>query len=751
MMADDDNTQSGGIPRWVIYAGVGVASYVAYKTLFKENKFMHSHQYYEFKGDDYTAEYVKGDKHFVTNPWDEISIKQSRRGAASYKPTRIFEMFELSVRNAPNSIFWKKEYLQNGSNTEYEWKSWTRKQIFDLTKQAARAFIACGLKSWEAVSIIGFNSPQWLLADLGAMYAGGITAGVYTTNNPGQCKYIAQHSKSAVVVLENKKQLNKFLEIRSELPNLKAIVIWDIDENDAIIIESNNNKDENVAKLIHWNEFMKLGNDVSNEKELEIEAKKRRDAIKPGQCCTLIYTSGTTGFSKGCMLSHDNVFSMLHCSNDTLQKSGRIHPNHYRNIAYLPLSHMVGQIVSWWGPLYVQSKLGIHSTTYYCRKNWKRTMGLSLKATAPTSFISVPRIYEKFYEGVTAGLAKASIIKKSLFNFVLWIGRDAFYNCCAGGNGKIPYLWPFVSNVLCNKVIKKAMGFQYCNTLVSGGAPLPMKVRETFAALNMPILDGYGMSETSGGFTVSRPNHYVPDACGPVIIGSEILIDQTNGNYIQNEGEICLRGRGVMMGYINEYEKTKKIFDDCGYLHSGDIGYIDKYSCLHITGRIKELIITAGGENIAPIPVENYIKQLIPSLSQAIMIGDKKKYCSMVVSIASEIDKNGNPNSELQPHAKLVNSKINTVEEAQNDPIWHQTLRDALIKYNNNKEICISNACRIQYFQILPSDLSVNNGTLSASLKMKRHKLYDVYKKEIGALYGDNPQIAVHPNKRLQK
>ena len=199
-----------------------------------------------------------------------------------------------------------------------------------------------------------------------------------------------------------------------------------------------------------------------------------------------------------------------------------------------------------------------------------------------------------------------------------------------------------------------------------------------------------------------------------------------------------------MMGYIVA-RKDQKTFDDEGYIHTGDIGYVDKYDCLHITGRIKELLVTAGGENVAPVPVEEYIKKLCPALSQAIMIGDKKKYCSILVSIAVEESGDGVPTNVLQAHAKLVNPNVGTVEQAQNDQMWHEYLRKAIRAYNKDKGICVSNSSRIKYFQILHKDLSVTDGTLAASLKVKRHKVYDVYKKEMDALYGDKPSVAVDP------
>merc|ERR1719499_269879 len=223
-----------------------------------------------------------------------------------------------------------------------------------------------------------------------------------------------------------------------------------------------------------------------------------------------------------------------------------------------------------------------------------------MKAAQPTSFFSVPRMYEKFYEKLAAKMAKASFLERSIFNFVQWIGRDYDRNTQAGGSGQVPLLWDWISRSICDGKLKKAMGFAHCNQFGSGGAPLAPIIRETFAGMNMPIVDMYGLSETAGGISLGRPNNFVPGACGPVILGAELKIDHKQGRDEKKHGEVCYRGRSAMMGYINEIEKTNKTFDEDGFFHTGDVGYIDEYDCLHITGRIKELLVTAGGENVAP-------------------------------------------------------------------------------------------------------------------------------------------------------
>eukprot|EP01084_Bolivina_argentea_P006103 11547_1 len=679
-----------------------------------------------------------------SKPSDILQVILAESGAASLKPLTIQQLWNEAVENAGDKPCIAVEELQDDGCWKYVFKTWN--QTNNEFDRIAKALIAIGIKQFDICNIIGSCSPMFQYIFFGIIFSGAIPGGCYTTNLSGSLKYICNLCKTKIVFAEDKTQLNKYMEVINELKSVKYIIVYD-DKSFSNNDDEKQNEYENKKgiKILSFTQFMKY-NDAN--KQLTKELETRKQSANPKQCAIVLYTSGTTGGSKGCMLSHDNIISMCHSSASTYNQSGGQLPNtDMRQITYLPLSHIAGQILSWWSPIYYCSKRNHPSTTYYARKDWKKTLKISLMNCQPNSFVSVPRMYEKFYEGMLAGLTNAGFIANVIFNFTLWIGKDYYYNTQAGGNGDIPLLWPFVKNILCDGIIKNKIGFRDCTKFASGGGSLSKTVRETFASLNMPLVDAYGLSETAGPIALSRPNNYVPGACGPVMMGSEILIDHVDGRDDKNHGEICYRGRHAMMGYINEIEKTRAVFDDEGFFHTGDIGYIDEYDCVHITGRIKELLVTAGGENVAPVPVEEYIKKMCPALSQVIMIGDKKKYCSMVVSIACEVDDNGVPTEELQAHAKNVNKSVNSVEEAMNDEIWHEYVRNGILKYNNDKDVCVSNTCRIKYFQILHEDLSVYNGTLAASLKVKRHKLYDVYQKEMDALYGNNPQIPVAPRR----
>eukprot|EP01084_Bolivina_argentea_P103302 185054_1 len=740
MEEEDDNATGSGIPRWVIYAGIGLASYVTYKTLFQETKFVYEHQYHEQKGDDYTPEYIRGEKHYVTNPWDEKPIKRARRGSASFKPARIFEVFKKSVDNSPNSICWKKEYLKPNSSTQYEWKTWTRKQIYDLTQQAARAFIACGLKTWESVSIIGFNSPQWVLADLGAIYAGGITAGVYTTNNPGQCKYIALHSKSTVIVLENKKQLDKFLQIRNELPDLKVIVVWDIDQNDPLIAESNRNNN-NAAKVMHWDEFMKLGNDKKTIQELNTEKKKRIDAIKPGQCCTLIYTSGTTGPPKAVMLSHDNVTwtartILNHVQN--FKKDGSPHAS----ISYLPLSHIAAQLIDIWVPMVTTAYEPQIKTwdIYFARPTaLKGTLSLTLKEARPTIFFGVPRVWEKIQEALIKKARENPVsgTKQMLINWLKNVCLKGYYSQQLGGDMTRPFGYTLAEKILISKV-KHGLGFDRIQCTFTGAAPTSIATLEFWGSLGLNVIEGYGMSECTGLHTLAVPYHCKIGTVGTPFNGVIVLLDNDSDRDKPGHGEICMRGRNVMMGYMYDLEKTKRTIDEDGYLHSGDVGMvIEEYNLLKVTGRIKELIITAGGENIAPRPIEDYLKAECEAISNVMVIGDRKKYLVCLITLKVVQNKNtGQFENVLDGAAKSVDDECKTVDDARKSEKWKMYIENAIKKYNNDKEHCVSRAQKVQYFKILDKDFSVETGELTATMKLKRTVVAKKFEQTIESMYG---------------
>jgi len=621
-----------------------------------------------------------------------------------------------------------------------KWKSWTRQQVFALTQQAARAFIACGLKQWQSVCIIGFNAPEWISADLGALYAGGIVAGIYTTNNAGQCKYIAAHSKAAVAVVEDRKQLDKFLDIRAELPDLKVIVVWDIDVDDPILASANSDIGTS-AKVMHWTTFMALGADSAKSFDaLETEKNSRKAKVSPGQCCTLIYTSGTTGPPKAVMISHDNVTweaRIVLAMNDAVKKDGSPHAS----VSYLPLSHIAAQLLDIFFPMafcahFPQCK---DWKMYFARPTaLKGTLAATLQTARPTLFFGVPRVWEKIQEAIIkkARAAPPSALKKKLIDWMKGVNLRAYYARQLGGDEMRPMGLSVAQKLLSGKVAL-SLGFDRLQAAFTGAAPTSTATLEFWGSLGVAIIEVYGMSESTGVHTTSLPYHWQQGTVGVAIHGVTTLLQNEPSRDEPGHGEICMRGRHIMMGYMFDEVKTRQAIDDEGYLHSGDVGtLLEKYSLLKITGRIKELIITAGGENIAPRPIEDYVKARAEGLSNAVVIGDRKKYLTVLLTLRCVQNKETMLfGEELDGAAKLVDAEATTVAEARESAKWKAHIEGAIAAYNSDKEYCVSKATTIKYFRILDGDFGVETQELTATMKLKRSVVAKKYSAQIESMY----------------
>ena len=392
-----------------------------------------------------------------------------------------------------------------------------------------------------------------------------------------------------------------------------------------------------------WDGFFKMGQVIS----LDV-VKRRGAAVKPGHCATLIYTSGTTGNPKAVMISHDNmIYESAASTRQIFVQSGKSIPKELRIVSYLPLSHVAAQMLDIATPM-VLTGFGYEGygpsefhhcwyTTWFADPNaLKGTLPLTLAACRPTAFLGVPRVWEKIRERLleVGKTVKGPLKKLSTFAkahaFLAAQGRQL------GGDGKVTIGYVLTNWVL--KKIKKKLGLDQCLACLTAAAPMPQDVAQYFASLDIDLLDVYGMSECTGAQTCSTTMVHQFGTVGPNIGANEIKIDHEKGRDKPGEGEICYRGRHIMMGYMKDPVKTDEAIDKDGWLHSGDVGIVDKDGLLHITGRIKELIITAGGENIAPVPIEDKFKELCPAVSNIMMVGDKRKYNVCVLTVKTVMD-----------------------------------------------------------------------------------------------------------------
>ena len=561
------------------------------------------------------------------------------------------------------------------------WKTWTWADYHSDIRKTAKALMHLGLEKQTGVSIIGFNSPEWAIADMGAIYAGGFPAGIYTTNSPPQCKYIAEHSDSVVAFAENAAQAAKFHEIWEELPKCKALVIMD---------DSSDEHDYAYS----WSEFLALAENVD-----DATLQARMDEQKPDETCTFIYTSGTTGSPKAVMITHDNITWTAESAVSTI--NGYANVEQERVISYLPLSHIAEQLISLHFPV------ACGGCTYFAESIEK--LGDNLKEVRPTMFLAVPRVWEKIQAKMVATGAKTKGLKKKIAAWAKGVGLEGGY---AEQNGAGKPMFYGLANKLVFSKVREALGLDQCRVQITSAAPISKDTLEFFLSLGVPIMEVYGMSECTGPATLSLPTSYKTGSVGWALPGAEIKIAE--------DGEICMKGRHVMAGYYKNPEATAEAIDADGWLHSGDLGKIEG-EFVFITGRKKELIITAGGENIAPNVIEGLMKG-IGAVSQFVVIGDARKHLSALVTLDEE---------KLASTLAEAGSKETTMEGASRCDAVH----GFIWKQVEAKNTELARVQAVKKIKILPADLSIDGGELTPTMKVKRKIVNEKYAADIEAFY----------------
>ncbi|XP_076860414.1 long-chain-fatty-acid--CoA ligase ACSBG2 isoform X2 [Brachyhypopomus gauderio] len=594
------------------------------------------------------------------------------------------------------------------------WRTYSYVEYYQACRTAARSFLKLGLERYHGVGILGFNSPEWFIADIGAILAGGFAVGIYTTNSAEACLYVAEDCQANIIVVENHKQLQKVLQIQDKLPHLKAIIQY----KDAL--------KEKKPNLYTWEEFMELGRNEPDTQLDDIIASQ-----KPNQCCTLIYTSGTTGQPKGVMLSHDNLtwtaLATAHhvCLTDADQSQEVV-------VSYLPLSHVAAQMVDIW----ITMRVG--GATYFAQPDaLKGSLVNTLREVRPTAFMGVPRVWEKMQEKMKSVGAKSSTLRRKVASWAKDVGLHTNLSRMERNGSVAPAPLNYrVAKRLVFRKVRKALGLDRCTRCYTGAAPITKETLEFFLSLDIPLFELYGMSESTGPHTISRQDALRLTSCGKVISGCKTKITSPDA---ENIGEICFWGRHVFMGYLNMEDKTEEALDAEGWLHSGDLGKHDQDDFLFITGRIKELIITAGGENVPPVPIEDAVKEAVPILSNAMLIGDKRKFLSMLLTIKSQVNSDtGAPEDELTPEVvawcRRMGSTSTRVSEIAGgrDRVVHKAIQEGITSVN---EKATSNAQRIQKFTVLEKDFSIQGGELGPTMKLKRPVVMKMYKEQIDNFY----------------
>ncbi len=571
-------------------------------------------------------------------------------------------------------------YSKHGG--EYKPTSW--KQYADRVKRVAKALIAMGFEPGDTTSILGFNTEDWVVFDLGTMLAGGACAGIYTTCSHSEVQYIVDHSEAKVVLVRNKMQWDKIDTERDNLPKLEKVVM--MRGGEAI--------DDDLC--LTWDDFCKLGDDVPDDK-----IQERLDGLKEDQVATFIYTSGTTGPPKAVMLSHKNLSWTADCAVNDLAKL----TDDDVSLSYLPLSHIAEQMFT------IHAPITTGSTVYFAESIEK--LPDNLKEVQPTVLFGVPRIWEKFHAKVSATLGEATGFKKMVADWAFNVGKQVSKAKCEGRPvGGLLGMQYSVANSMVFSKAKPKMGLGNARICVTGAAPISREILEFFSGLDLIIQEVYGQSEDCGptSFNVMGKTRF--GTVGPKLPGTEVKI--------ADDGEILVKGPHVFLGYYKNEEATNETLID-GWLHTGDLGEFDSDGFLKITGRKKEIIITAGGKNIAPKNIEAAIKDC-DLVSQAVVIGDARKFLSALITLSPEDD-------AVQAFAKENGIELDKLHESDK-------VREYLQKHvDESVNPQFARVEHVRKFTVLPRDFTIDDNELTPTMKIKRKYVNQNWADEIEAMY----------------
>jgi long-chain acyl-CoA synthetase len=551
--------------------------------------------------------------------------------------------------------------------------------------------IACGLRALgvtnqQRVAILSATRLEWVLADLGILCSGGATTTVYPASTPDECAYILQDSSTVTIFAEDDAQVAKLVKVRDQLPELHHVVTLD-------------GKASADGWVLTLADLEKQGADWHAANPGAYESGVA--AVQATDLATLIYTSGTTGRPKGVELTHDCWIY----EGKGIDDMGLIRPDDVQYF-WLPLAHVMGKVLQ-------AAQVRIGFVTAIDGRIDKLVDNLAV--IQPTFIAAVPRIFEKVYNKVIAGAKAGSPLKYKIFTWSIGVGRQVSR---LRQQGQQPSGLLAVQHKVADKLVFSKLKARFGGKVrffISGSAPLSRDIAEFFHAADILILEGYGLTETSAASFVNRPSQYKFGTVGLPLPGTEVKI-------APETGEILLRGRGVMRGYHNMPEATAEAIDSEGWLHTGDKGEVDGEGFLKITDRIKELIKTSGGKYIAPAALEGRIKATNGLISSAVVHGNNRNYCSLLVGIAEDVAKEwAEQNGKAgQSYAQIIGSpEVKASIQATVD-----ALNAELPSYSTVKK-----------FQILPVDLSVDGGELTQSLKVKRKVVESKYKDLIEAMY----------------
>lgn len=582
---------------------------------------------------------------------------------------RLFDIIYQSRQKFPKSDCLAKK--ENGN-----WIKYSTDQFIDQAENLAKAFISLGVQRDDKIGIIANNRPEWNIADIGIQMCGGVSIPIYPTISEHDLKFILNDAEVKYVLVSSADLYSKVKTAAQEVSSLKEIYCFD-----------------KVSAGKHFDELIQLGKNAGNANKLE----EVKSSIKENELATILYTSGTTGTPKGVMLSHGNIYSNVYAVRN-------LPPCDHTSTAlsFLPLNHIYERML-----FYMYMYLGI--SVYYAES--LETIGDNLREVKPQIFTCVPRLLEKVYDRIVGKGHELTGVKKSLFFWALALG-EKFQGVGKGG------WWYNTQLNLANKIIfskwREALGGNV-RAAVSGGAALNPRLARIFWAAQIPILEGYGLTETSPVIAV---NNFTKGGMkfgtvGPIIENVEVKIAE--------DGEILTRGPHIMMGYYKRPDATTEVIDNDGWFHTGDIGVIEDGKYLKITDRKKEIFKTSGGKYIAPQMIENRLKE-ISIVEQVMVVGEAQKFASAFI-VPSFV--------KLQDRYAKSGKGYPGNEEAIKDPELIKEIQQGINKVNAT----LAQYETIKKFELLPRDWTIDRGELTPKLSLKRKVILAANRERMERIY----------------
>jgi long-chain acyl-CoA synthetase len=570
------------------------------------------------------------------------------------------------------------------------WHAWSWLRAARSVRDVAMGLTALGLQPGETASILANTVLEWMLADLGILCAGGVSNGIYPTDSADQVEYLCSDSGTRVLFVEDEEQLDKVLEVRERLPQLQWIVVFDMEGLGAF----------EDPQVISFADLRERGRSYDALHPLEFD---RRVASRgPDDLAILVYTSGTTGKPKGAMHAHKGLIWTLRQSNVGLPQTDQD-----ERMCFLPLCHIAERLVGAYSSIYAGSVLNFVENP--------ETVPENVREIAPTIFFAVPRVWEKFYSAVVIGVKESTSLQQAAYAWAIGVGLQIAERSLQGqaipASLKLRFTlarWLALDNV------RRLIGIHRARILITGAAPISPELIRWYLALGVPMLEGWGQTESCAIGTIMRPDGIRPGTIGLAAEGVEVKVDA-------DTGELLIRGPNVFMGYLNQPEKTAETIDAEGWLHSGDVGEVDAQGFFRITDRMKDIIITAGGKNVTPSEWENELK-FSPYITDAVVIGDKRPYLSAIVMIDQE---------NVERFAQDHDVPFSNYASLTRAPEVHALIQAEIDRVNKK----FARVEQVKKFWLLESQLSAEDEELTPTMKLKRKLVQSKYAPQIEAMY----------------